>query len=151
MADQQIHTTTDTGQAAQPEQVPVDPEGYKQVRAETIPSSEVEVQGPGEGGPPDPNAFNVREESFRMREKIGAAVLLDLAVVGDKSTPQIEQLRAMRTFLDQSVNPDDRAALHQYLRAAEPPIEFEELGEVIEKMVEKISNRPTERQSDSPT
>lgn len=93
-------------------------------------------------------SFTVREgkpdeEKFRMRSTIAAAVLLDLAVVGDKGTPQVDQLRAMRMFLDEAVEPEDQPPLHQKLRRSEPPIEFEELGEIIEKMVEKISARPT--------
>lgn len=88
--------------------------------------------------------FTVRDQTFKMRPEIGAAVLLDLAVVGDKGTPQLEQLRAMRTFLDEAVDPDDQAEMHQLLRRAEPPIGFGELAKVIEAMVAGMSARPTE-------
>jgi hypothetical protein len=89
--------------------------------------------------------FTARGQKFHMREAVPAAVLLDLSIVGDKNTPQVEQLRAMRTFIDDAVEESDAVAFHQLLRKASPPIEFEELGKIIEVMVEKISERPTEQ------
>lgn len=93
------------------------------------------------------STFPVRDKEFVLKPKIAAAVLLDLAVVGDKRTPQVEQLRAMRSFIDEVVDDEDAAEFHQLLRSAEPPIEFEELGDIIQAMVEKISSRPTEQPS----
>lgn len=89
--------------------------------------------------------FEVRDREFRAVAVLPGVVLLDLGLAADPKAGDFAQLRAIRSFLDVAVLPEDRQDFDLYLREATPAIEITELNKIVEKLISLISgSRPTE-------
>lgn len=87
--------------------------------------------------------LTVRGEVFELREKLAAAVMLDLALTQDPSSTEFERLRTIRDFLNAAIEFADRDRWSRLLRDSDPVIELDELMKIVEAITEKYTGRPT--------
>jgi hypothetical protein len=92
----------------------------------------------------EPAFIEVRGQKFRLIPKLPAMTMLDLAMAGDPAATDMERLRAVRSFIDIAVVPEQAPAFQRLLRSTDDPIGMDELMKVIEKAVELLTGRPTE-------
>jgi len=95
-----------------------------------------------EAGEADPTV-DVRGEHFTLVKIVPGIVLMRLSAAGDPKTPQPKQMGAILAFLERVVVAEERDAFMATLEDADPPIEFDELSEILTQTTEVLAGRPT--------
>ena len=122
------------GTAADPTAPAVVPQA--QQGAAVVDAQEAEASG-------DERTFTVRDQTFHLRPKLPGITMMKMARAGDASLGPAKQLGAVLDFLHAAIVPAETAAFEGYLESAEPVIEDEELNNIVQRMIEEFTGRPT--------
>jgi hypothetical protein len=91
-----------------------------------------------------PREFPIRDRVFHLVPKLPGITLMKMGVAGDPSIGPARQMSAILDFLHVALVEDEREAFMHFLEHdAKPVIEVEELNELIGKMAEVFTGRPT--------
>lgn len=85
-----------------------------------------------------------RGQKWHVVEALPAAVQLNLARLKDKKVPSAEKASIIDNVISYSVVEEERADFNEWLMSTTPIIEMEELMEILQKLVEKVVNHPTQ-------
>lgn len=88
--------------------------------------------------------FPVQDRVFHLVPKLPGITLMKMGVAGDPTVGPARQMSAIMDFLSVAIVPDERAEFIHFLEyEADPVIEVEELNDLISKMAEVFTGRPT--------
>jgi len=91
----------------------------------------------------EPSTFDVRDETFTLRDQLPGIIMLRLSAAADPKTPQPKQMNAMLQFVEHAVVAEDQDRFNELLLEADPSIEIDEMSKIVETMIEAVAARPT--------
>lgn len=89
-----------------------------------------------------PLVVTLRGRVWNLRP-LPAVTMLDLALLGDPKSTDIQGARAIHDFLHGAISKEQSAEWSEFLRESEPLIEMDELVMMIQQMLETLTARPT--------
>jgi len=96
------------------------------------------------GEPVQPPHIVHRETTWHTVSELPGAVSLNLARLKDKSIPDGQKATIVNNTIRFCVVEDERADFLEWLMEETPPIDMNELMDILKKLVESVFNRPTE-------
>jgi len=80
---------------------------------------------------------------FEFYTELPGITLLRLAKASRPGANEIEQMSEIVDFFDVAVRQDQRAELSYYLTRTRPPLDINEIGDNVAKLIERYGGRPT--------